>query len=152
MDIPLLPLCVGNQIPMLALGIGTAWFKEAGDTRFDQRPVDLIKKAIEKGFYHLDCSEIYGTEEEAGRAIQELGVLRKKLFITNKVDQGINNIPAAIEKSLEILHTNYFDLCVSVSDRQIDFAAEELVAVIWFISHSLPSRIPTTSVHGSQCK
>lgn len=88
--------------------------------------MELIKKAIEKGFYHLDCSEMYGTEEEVGCAIQESGVPREKLFITNRVDQGINDIPAAIEKAFENLQTSYFDLCVSVSDSQIDFAAEEI--------------------------
>lgn len=65
--------------------------------------MELIKKAIEKGFYHLDCSEMYGTEEEVGCAIQESGVPREKLFITNRVDQGINDIPAAIEKAFENL-------------------------------------------------
>jgi diketogulonate reductase-like aldo/keto reductase len=87
-----------------------------------------MKKAIEKGFDHLDCSETYGTEEEVGRAIQESGVPREKLFITNKVDRGINDIPAAIEKSLEKLQIHCFDLCVSVSDSQIDFAVEELTS------------------------
>ncbi|EHK44753.1 uncharacterized protein TrAtP1_002872 [Trichoderma atroviride] len=95
---------------MLALGTGTAWFKEKGDTSFDQRLVELIKKAIEKGFYHLDCSEMYGTEEEVGRAIQESGVPREKLFITNKVAQGIDDIHAAVQTSLEKLQTHYFDL------------------------------------------
>ncbi|EHK20638.1 uncharacterized protein TRIVIDRAFT_154427 [Trichoderma virens Gv29-8] len=99
MDIPLLPLCDGNQIPM-----------EVGDTKFDQRLVDLVKTAIEKGFYHLDCAEMYGTEEEVGRAIQESGVPREKLFITNKVAQGIDDIHAAIQESLKKLQTDYFDL------------------------------------------
>lgn len=131
MDVPLLPLSDGNQIPMvssmwtqrqrvvntnqhvqLALGTGTAWFKEEGDTNFDQRLVDLIKTAIGKGFYHLDCAEMYGTEEEVGRAIQESGVAREKLFITNKVSHGIGDIHAALEKSLNKLQTDYFDLYV----------------------------------------
>ncbi|KAL6802587.1 NADP-dependent oxidoreductase domain-containing protein [Trichoderma sp. SZMC 28013] len=110
MDIPLLPLDDGNQIPMLALGTGTAWFKEAGDTNFDQNLVDLIKTAIKKGFYHLDCAEMYGNEEEVGRAIQESGVPREKLFITNKVSQGIEDIDAAIRKSLKKMQIDRFDL------------------------------------------
>ncbi|GFP57218.1 NAD/NADP-dependent indole-3-acetaldehyde reductase [Trichoderma asperellum] len=110
MDIPLLPLYDGNQIPMLALGTGTAWFKEVGDTNFDQRLLELIKTAIGKGFYHLDCAEMYGTEEEVGRAIQESGVPREKLFITNKVAQGIDDIEAAIQESLKKLQTDYFNL------------------------------------------
>ncbi|KAH6620737.1 NADP-dependent oxidoreductase domain-containing protein [Chaetomium sp. MPI-SDFR-AT-0129] len=110
MDIPLLRLHDGNQIPMLAYGTGTAWFKEVGDTSFNQGLVDLTKAAIEKGFYHLDCGEMYGTEEEVGVAIKESGVPREKLFITNKVAQGIDDIEAAIDQSLQKIQTDYFDL------------------------------------------
>jgi diketogulonate reductase-like aldo/keto reductase len=74
--------------------------------------VELTKTAIQKGFYHLDCSEMYGTEEEVGVAIKEAGVPREKLFITNKVAQGIDDIPAALEQSLKKLQTQYLDLCV----------------------------------------
>ncbi|KAH6839446.1 NADP-dependent oxidoreductase domain-containing protein [Chaetomium sp. MPI-CAGE-AT-0009] len=119
MDIPLLRLRDGNQIPLLAYGTGTAWFKDEGDTKFSQRLVDLTKAAIEKGFYHLDCAEMYGTEEEVGVAIKESGVPREKLFITNKVAQGIDNIEAAIDQSLQKMQTDYFDLFVPLA-RQID--------------------------------
>jgi hypothetical protein len=33
----------------LAFGTGTAWFKDVGDTTFNQSFVDLTKAAIEKG-------------------------------------------------------------------------------------------------------
>lgn len=72
--------------------------------------MDLIKVAIGKGWYHLDCAEMYGTEEEVGVAIEESGVPREKLFITNKVTQGIDDIPAALDQSLKKLKTTYFDL------------------------------------------
>ncbi|KAL6823359.1 NADP-dependent oxidoreductase domain-containing protein [Trichoderma camerunense] len=107
---PLLDLDDGNKIPMLALGTGTAWFKKPGDTNFNQRLVDLIKTAIDKGFYHLDCAEMYGTEEEVGRAIKESEVPREKFFITNKVFQGIDDIDAAIRESLRKMQLDYFDL------------------------------------------
>ncbi|KAL6815051.1 NADP-dependent oxidoreductase domain-containing protein [Trichoderma sp. SZMC 28015] len=110
MDIPLLELGDGNRIPMLAFGTGTAWFKEDGDTSFNQKLVDLIKKAIDKGFYHLDCAEMYGNEEEVGRAIKDSEVPREKFFITNKVSQGIGDIDAAIKESLKKMQLDYFDL------------------------------------------
>ncbi|KKP05403.1 aldo/keto reductase [Trichoderma harzianum] len=110
MDIPLLPLDDGNQIPMLAFGTGTAWFKEAGDTNFDQKLVDLIRTAIDKEFYHLDCAEMYGNEEEVGHAIQKSGIPREKFFITNKVSQGIKDIDAAVKESLRKMQIDYFDL------------------------------------------
>ncbi|KAL7897467.1 NADP-dependent oxidoreductase domain-containing protein [Trichoderma sp. TUCIM 5745] len=67
---------------------------------------------------------MYGTEEEVGRAIQESGVPREKLFITNKVAQGIDDIHAAIQKSLEKLQSHYFDL----SNSRDDPIAEELTS------------------------
>lgn len=70
----------------------------------------MTKNAIEKGFYHLDCAEMYGTEEEVGAAIKEAGVPRDRLFITNKVAQGIDDIPAAVEQSLQKMQLDYFDL------------------------------------------
>ena len=70
----------------------------------------MTKAAIQKGFHHLDCSEMYGTEEEVGVAIKEAGVPREKLFITNKVAQGIEDIPESLEQSLKKLQTSYFDM------------------------------------------
>ncbi|KAF3063053.1 hypothetical protein CFAM422_010405 [Trichoderma lentiforme] len=110
MNSPLLLLRDGNKIPMLAFGTGTAWFKEAGDTNINQKLVDLIQMAIDKGFYHLDCAEMYGNEEEIGRAIKDSEVPREKFFITNKVSQGIDNIDAAIKESLKKMQLDYFDL------------------------------------------
>lgn len=59
---------------------------------------------------------MYGTEEEVGRAIQESGIPREKLFITNKVAQDIDDIHEALQENLRKLQTDYFDLCVSLSD------------------------------------
>lgn len=99
-----------NAAAQLAYGTGTAWFKELGDTDFNPQLVELTKTAILKGFHHLDCGEMYGTEEEVGVAIKEAGVPRDKLFITNKVAQGIDDIPAAMEQSLQKMQVDYFDL------------------------------------------
>ncbi|KAL8848442.1 MAG: hypothetical protein Q9221_006549 [Calogaya cf. arnoldii] len=91
-------------------GTGTAWYKEVGNTDFNTGLVEVTKTAIQKGFYHLDCSEIYGTEEEIGIAIKEANIPRDKLFITNKVAQGIGDIPGALDQSPKKLQTDYFDL------------------------------------------
>lgn len=78
-----------NDLRQLAFGTGTAWFKKAGDTSLDRNLVEITKTAIQRGFYHLDCAEMYGTEEEVGLAIKEAGVPREQLFITNKVSHSI---------------------------------------------------------------
>ena len=53
---------------------------------------------------------MYGTEEEVGIAIKEAGVPREKLFITNKVAQGLRDIPTAVDRSLKKMQMQYFDL------------------------------------------
>ena len=70
----------------------------------------MTKTAIQKGYIHLDLAEMYGTEEEVGIAIKEAGIPREKLFITNKVAQGIDDIDAAVTQSLKKCQTDYFDL------------------------------------------
>jgi diketogulonate reductase-like aldo/keto reductase len=45
-----------------------------------------------------------------GVAVREAGIPREKLFITNKVAQGLHDIPATIEQSLQKMQMEYFDL------------------------------------------
>ncbi|KAJ5713911.1 Aldo/keto reductase [Penicillium malachiteum] len=110
MSLPCLSLSDGNSIPMLGFGTGTAWFKEDPGEPFNLKLVEVLKTAIQRGFRHIDCSDIYGTEEEVGIAIKECGVARKELFITTKVLEGLYGIPTAIESSLSKLQLDYADL------------------------------------------
>lgn len=61
--------------------------------RFRRKPGEVTKRAIQKAFFHLDCSEMYGTEEAIGIAIKKANLAREKLIITNKVAQGSDDIP-----------------------------------------------------------
>ncbi|EOO01380.1 putative ketoreductase protein [Phaeoacremonium minimum UCRPA7] len=85
METPLLRLRDGDNVPMLAFGTGTAWFKEPEDhDKFDKDLVQMAKDALEAGFRHLDCAEMYDNEAEVGKAIKESGVPRQELFVTTK--------------------------------------------------------------------
>lgn len=91
-------------------GTGTAWYKDDRFAHFVSECVDMIKSAIEAGYRHLDCVEVYGMAAEAGVAIQESGVPREELFVTIKVVETIEDVPLAIEPSLKKLRLDYVDL------------------------------------------
>ena len=75
-----------------------------------------IKVALDVGFRHLDCAELYRTEEVAGHAMREAfeagTVRRDDLFVTSKLWNN-NHRPArvkpALEASLHRLQLDYLD-------------------------------------------
>ncbi|KAF3483574.1 ketoreductase [Arthroderma uncinatum] len=108
-DIPTIKLESGALIPTLGYGTGTAWFKKPGDQGIDQATVGAVTFAIKSGYRHLDGAEAYGTETELGIAIKESGVKREELFVTSKVEKGIDDIQKAIDATLERLQLDYVD-------------------------------------------
>lgn len=40
--------------------------------------------ALKSGIYHIDTAQIYGTEKEAGEAIQKADLKREDVYITTK--------------------------------------------------------------------
>ncbi|KAF7592976.1 hypothetical protein BBP40_012212 [Aspergillus hancockii] len=99
-----------NPIPMLGFGTGTTWFKDDPSEPFNEGSIEVLKTAIQRGFRHIDCSDLYGTEAEVSKAIKECSVPREELFVTIKVQEGLYDISAAIDNSLTKLQFDYVDL------------------------------------------
>ncbi|EFY86715.1 NADPH-dependent alpha-keto amide reductase, putative [Metarhizium acridum CQMa 102] len=127
---PTLKLNDGNEIPVLAYGLGTANYKSTSG--YDESVVAITKTAIALGYHHLDGAEgkrsqlkkprpplsdftnkrpVYGNEEELGAAIKASGVPRSQLFVTTKA-HGEQQKPTqeAFELSLKKLGLDYVDL------------------------------------------
>ncbi|MFP8966128.1 2,5-didehydrogluconate reductase DkgB [Pokkaliibacter sp. CJK22405] len=64
------------QIPHLGLGT----FRLKGQTAYDS-----VASGLKAGYRHIDTAQIYGNEEEVGKAIADSGIPRDELFITTKI-------------------------------------------------------------------
>jgi diketogulonate reductase-like aldo/keto reductase len=94
---------------MPQLGFGT--FMASGE---DCRKSVLA--AIDAGFTHIDTAELYGNEEDVGRAVRESRVKRESLFIATKTitigkeSQDLPVVRQSLETSLRKLQLDYIDL------------------------------------------
>ena len=84
MSIPTKLLSTGAKLPVLAYGVGTAWFAQPGAS-LDRNLIDAVKKALDLGYRHLDGAECYNNEPELGIALSETSVPRSDIFLTTKV-------------------------------------------------------------------
>ena len=97
---------------------------EMSDVSFGSSGLDntaVVKRALDKGVNYFDTSPDYsraGSETVLGEAIK--GHPRDQLFIVSKFctadghlpdDTPVKQVIAAVEASLERLHTDYLDLC-----------------------------------------
>lgn len=93
----------GVEIPVLGLGV----FNSGKDT------ANAVRFALEMGYRHIDTAKIYKNEADVAKGIKESGVDRKDIFITTKLwndDMRAHKQREVIEKSLELLETDYIDL------------------------------------------
>ncbi|MDQ8182042.1 aldo/keto reductase [Pelagicoccus sp. SDUM812005] len=100
-----LPLNNGVRLPLFGFGA----YKVSDPVQGEE----AIRCALEAGYRHIDTASIYGNEELVGRAIQNSGLQREDLFVTTKLwldEQGEKETPAALERSLAKLQTDYVDL------------------------------------------
>ena len=100
------PIVKANGAEIPALGFGT--FRMPGP-----EVLDIVPKALQLGFRHVDTAQIYGNEAEVGTAIQQSGVPRSDIFLTTKVwvdSYARGSFAASVEESLKKLKTDYVDM------------------------------------------
>jgi alcohol dehydrogenase (NADP+) len=104
-----IPLNYGTgQMP--ALGFGTL-IPDAVAT------ISATRYALEAGFRHFDCAELYRNEREVGEALEAGlaagGLAREDIFVTTKLwnnNHRPERVEPAFEASLDRLRLNYLDL------------------------------------------
>ncbi|KAF4415134.1 alcohol dehydrogenase [Fusarium acutatum] len=100
----------GNNMPMLGYGLGTVLHKRSRDQKNDAI-VTTTKLAIEHGFRHLDCAELYNNEKELGDAVRASPIPRSDLFIVTKLcGTEKRDVKAEFQGSLSRLGLTYVDL------------------------------------------
>ncbi|KAG6841591.1 hypothetical protein C0991_009347 [Blastosporella zonata] len=90
----------GNEIP--AIGFGSGSVNKGRDA------TDLVCRAIEAGFSHIDTAQAYRNEDGVGEAIRESGLARNEVFVTTKYSSGV--IQDTFSESLDKLGLKYVDL------------------------------------------
>lgn len=96
----------GSKIPKLGLG---TWFIE------DSKAPEAVKQAVRIGYRHIDTAQAYGNEAGVGRGINECGVPRSELFVTDKIAAEAKSYETAaksIDISLEKTGLTYIDLMI----------------------------------------
>ena len=95
-----------NSITIPALGFGTWALKE--NTAYN-----MVRAALDIGYRHIDTAQMYGNEEEVGRAIKDSAVDRNDIFLTTKVwpdhfQKGV--FQQSVQDSLRKLQAEAVDL------------------------------------------
>jgi 2,5-diketo-D-gluconate reductase A len=102
--VPTVTLNNGSTIPQLGFGVFQV---PPEDT------VEVVAKALDVGYRHIDTAAAYGNEVGVGEAVRASGLPREDVFVTTKLpndDQGAEAGLAAFEGSLERLGMDYVDL------------------------------------------
>ncbi|OCW56608.1 aldo/keto reductase [Hoeflea olei] len=94
----------GAAIP--ALGLGTFTLKDATCR-------DMVARALDTGYRHVDTAAMYGNEEAVGEGLRQARTPRDDVFVTTKVwftDIAPGDLEASAEASLRRLGLDHVDL------------------------------------------
>ncbi|MDI9627855.1 MAG: aldo/keto reductase, partial [Acidobacteriota bacterium] len=83
-----------NGISIPQLGFGT-WLVSQEDA------ADVVSRALQVGYRHIDTAQGYGNEKGIGAAIAASGIDRGELFLTSKLNND-KHAPADVASSFEL--------------------------------------------------
>jgi diketogulonate reductase-like aldo/keto reductase len=101
-QIPTISSGGGVQIP--AIGFGTSQLGDCGE---------IVAKALELGYRHIDTAWKYGSEKGVGAGIRVSGVPREQIFLATKVSHEYlraDDFARSVDESLRNLQVDYVDL------------------------------------------
>ena len=118
-QVPRIPLRGDTEIPQLGFGVFQV---PPEDT------ADVVPRALETGYRHIDTAAAYRNEAEVGQAFHASGLDREDVFITTKcfnTDHGYEEAQHALKQSLERLGLDFVDLYlihwpVPAQDRYVE--------------------------------
>ena len=105
-----------------AIGLGTY-------TLEGEACVDMVARAIEAGYRHIDTARMYGNEREVGEGIRKSGIARGDIFVTTKVwwtDLAEKDLKAAAADSIDRIGLGAVDLML-IHWPNPDVALEESI-------------------------
>ncbi|WP_310961997.1 aldo/keto reductase [Nocardioides terrisoli] len=104
MTVPNVTLNDGNTIPQLGFGVFQVPPAETAD---------VVSRALEVGYRHIDTAQMYRNEAGVGEAIAASGLARDDVFVTSKLNNGFHrpdDARRAFDETLTRLGTDHVDL------------------------------------------
>lgn len=101
-------LVLSNGVKIPQIGLGTRLID-------NDKVSEVVKKALQLGYRHIDTAQAYNNEEGVGKGIKESEVAREEIFLQTKLAAEIKTYDEAIkaiEGSLKRLNVDYIDLMI----------------------------------------
>lgn len=94
---------LSNGLEMPAVGIGTFMMKP-------EQAEEAVFTALSCGYRMIDTANAYMNERAVGRGMRKSGVAREDIFLSTKLWPSEYEKETAVDKTLELLGTDYIDL------------------------------------------
>lgn len=101
---PIPNISSGSGAAIPAIGFGTSQLGDCGE---------IVARALQLGYRHIDTAWKYGSEKGVGAGIRASGVPREEIFLTTKVSHEYLRAPdfaRSVDESLEKLGVDYVDM------------------------------------------